>query len=1127
MTHFTNLKMDWCTRRLKFIFIMLLTLPMLALAQTKKITGTVKDASGQGIPGVTILIEGGGAKTQTDSDGKFAISAKPGDVLVTKYISYADARTTVDERSNYNLTIKEEANDLNDVVVVGYGTQKRVNLTGSVSTVSADKITNRPITNMATALAGTAAGVSVTQGRGNPGDESVAIRIRGVGSFNNSDPLVLVDGIIADMTSLNTDDIENVSILKDAASAAIYGSRAANGVILVTTKKGRKNESPKITFNSLFAREQAVTDLKFMANTADWMELHNIAKQNANPTSTSPDYSPEIIADWRAANTNPNGTFVHPTTGQTIPNSLAFPNTDWAQVLFQPEYYQRHGLSVSGGGKNSTYLMSLGYQNNPGTLKNTGLERYNIRVNLETKIADFITFGTQTYATREFKEPGSTSMTYLLQAFPGQTPIYQGKYGAGEAEGTSNANNILQSAAATGGMNNKTNINTTWYLNAEIWKGLSAETRFNYNESSRANTNYAQDLPLYSFRESFDVPKVGIGNLNQATTSRYSEGTSNYTANFLLRYANKFGKHDVSGLAGYEQYRTKNSGFRLAVRGLLDWTVTDINSASTFENFGTDQNKIDDALSENAILSYFGRVNYAYDSKYLFEANFRSDASSKFAPGHRGNLFPSFSAGWIISNEPFFNSTKKHVNYLKIKASYGNLGNNIKGNYDWLTLYKKVNNVFNEQVSNGVIQATFQNLNLSWEKLTTYNFGFESKFLNNRLSLEAEAYYRYTSDILAGAVVYQTLGSTKAPLINKASMSNKGIDLNLGWNDRAGEFSYGINVNLNYNTNKVTKLEGALKYERDPSTLDVFGNPTLRYTNLADVSTPGGAKTDDQNTRRVEGKMFDEYFLRRPYSGAGSYTNADGSVNPNGGPKDGMIRTKADLDWVKSMIAAGYSFNNNTVGSGAANIWYGQMIMADVNGDGKYGNDDDREFTGKSQAPKFSFGLNLTAAWKGIDLNMLWAGRLGSYFYINDRGANSSILANTADQLPGDAWSKYYFYDAVKAHTDANYDPATDPNAKINAKYPRLLSSPSITPANTLYLSNASYAKLKSLQIGYTLPKRWVNRAKIANLRVFVTGENLITIKDKDFQGVDPELGGGIIIYPIAQLYSAGITLTF
>ena len=1098
-------------------------------SRKKKVSGVVKDATGEPIIGANVVEKGVGTNgVITNLDGEFTLEVPENASLIISYIGYLQQDVSTKGKDAFNIIMKEDTKTLDEVVVVGYGVQKKVNLSGSVSSVSSEKIANRPVMNLGQALVGAAPGVRVTQGSGNPGDESIGIQVRGQGSFNNSSPLVLVDGVQADMGPLNTDDVESISILKDASAAAIYGSRAANGVILVTTKKGKKDESPKVTLTAMFAQEKPITDFKLMSSTADFMELHNIAKLNANPTANTPDYSWESIEEWREADKNPNGIYTNPVTGQQIPNWLAYPNTDWAQILFQPAFYQKYGVNVSGGSKNTTYLLSLGYQDNPGTLDNTSMERFNIRANVETKIADIITFGTQTYGTKEFKDPGSTSMTYLLQAWPGQTPIYDGKYGASEHPEVTQKDNILQQVAAQGGQNTYTRLNTTWYANIELpLKGLVAEAKFNWSQYSRHDEHYSQNLPRYSFRESFDTPKEGIGVLDQATTYRYAYESTSYTADLLLRYNNTFGKHDVGAFFGYEQYRAETTGFSAEKKGLIDWSITDITSGAEMNSIGGS------AKSVNAIISYFGRVNYAYAGKYLLEASFRSDASSKFAPGHRNSFFPSGSVAWRISEEPFFESLKNAVNSLKIRASYGSLGNTVGGNYDWQALYKKVNNVFDEKVQNGLIQSSIQNLALSWEKVTTYNFGLDASFLNQRLTLEADFYLRKTSDILTNSIIYKTMGSISAPMSNTASLTNHGFEFNVGWNDQINDFRYGIGINMAFNKNKVTDFKGALQYELDENTKDIWGNPTWRYTNLADVSTGG-------DTRRVEGHMIDEYFLRRPYKGDGSYKLADGSVNPKGGPRDGMIRTKADLDWVAAMMAAGYTFNNNlkNIGSNGSNLWYGDLIMDDVNGDGKYGNDDDREFTGKSSTPKVTLGLNITAAWRGFDLNMTWSGRFGGYHYLNSKGANGSMITNVGDALPGDAWDKFYFYDSEASHAGiikdengtiigSSYDPATDPNANISNEYPRLLTSGGTTPSNTFYLYNTSFFKLKSLQIGYTLPKKWIAPAKISNLRVFVSGENLLTIKSSRFPGVDPELGSSLAVYPIARMFSGGLSVTF
>jgi TonB-linked SusC/RagA family outer membrane protein len=923
---------------------------------------------------------------------------------------------------------------------------------------------------------------------------------------------------------LNPDDIESINFLKDASSAAIYGSRAAAGVILVTTKKG-KREKPTVTYSGLFAQEKAETGLKYMSNMPDYMTYHNIAQLNTAGKSNW--YSTETIAAWEAANANPNGIYTNPNNGNQIPNWLAYPNTDWAQEMFQATTYQKHNISVSGGSATSTYLLSLGFQDNPGTLENTSLQRYNIRANVETKIADIITVGTQTYATKEYKEPGSTDMTYLQQAYPGITPKYKGLYGGSEDPNMANMNNILHSVASQGGQNEYTRINTTWYANVDIWKGISAEAKFNYNEYMREDEHYSQNLPNYSFRIGTDDAAIVRYTpvIATAESYRYAYNSMSYTTNLILRYHGVFGKHAIDAFAGQEQYYTKNSGFSATKKGLMEWSVTDITAADEVASIGGS------AKTDYAMLSYFGRLNYVYNSRYLFEGNLRSDASSRFAPKHRGDLFPSFSVGWRVSEEDFFAPAKEYVNNLKLRGSWGQLGNTVTDNYAWQETYKKTLGVFNETIANGLVISRLPNYDLMWETTTSTDLGLDASFLNNRLGLDLSYYARKTTGILNPPPVYETMGTVGAPNSNQGDMTNKGLDLDLRWNDKIGkDFRYSIGFNLNYNTNEVTKFKGKLIYEQDPTVLDINGNPTWRYTNLSDVSTGG-------DTRRVEGHPIDEYFLRKPYHGNGTYTNADGSVNPNGGPKDGMIRTKADLDWAKAMVAAGYSFNGNKIGSGSGEIWYGEKLMADENGDGKYGDDNDRVFTGKSSVPKLTGGFNLNAEYKGFDLSAIFAFRLGSYAYINARGANYNVLTEWTDALPKDAANMFYSYNSVKTMEkidnspnplyDPNYDPANDPDANITAKYPRLYNGTNRMSSNTDYLFNTSYLKLKSLQIGYTFPKTWLSAAKISRCRVFVAGENLLTIKYKDFPAVDPELGGSVIVYPIARMYSVGLNLTF
>ena len=1093
--------------------------------QRKTITGKVLDNNGEAVIGASVFVKGTTIGTATNLDGVFTLNnVSEGETITVSYIGLNSREFAVSSQNEYNVTLQEDSKLLEEVVVVGYGVQKKINLTGSVSTVTADKLSSRATPNLTAALAGLAPGVRVTQGSGNPGSESVSIQIRGIGSINASAPMILVDGVVADMTVINPDDVESISFLKDAASAAIYGSRAANGVVLVTTKKGTK-ETPRVTFSSMLAREQAVTSMNFLSDMPLWMKLHNEGQRNNSPTSVNFWYPDETIADWERANANPNGIYTDPVTGNTIPNWLAYPNTDWAREMFKPTLYHRHSLSISGGSETSTYLLSGSFQENPGTLENTSLSRFNIRANVESRIKDFLTIGTQTYATKEFKDPGSTSMTYLQQVYPGMNPKYQGLYGAAEDPNMPNMNNILQSIAHNGGQNEYTRINTSWYANADLWKGISAEARFNYNEYQRQDENYSQDIPRYRFREGTNRPVENIGVLENATSYRYSYFSTAYTANLILRYMRSFGNHDISAFAAYEQYYSKNTGFNATKKGLLDWNVTDITSTTNMESISgpTDSNGRTVGKQTLAILSYFGRLNYAYKNKYLFEANLRTDGSSRFAPNHRWGTFSAFSAGWRVSEESFFEPLKGAIDNLKLKASYGELGNQVSGYYDWQSIYSKVNAVFDQSVQVGVVPSRLPNFLMSWEKTATTNIGFEANFLKQRLALEADYFYQNTTDMLVSPPQYNTVGVVSTPQINAAALQNQGFDVIVSWQDRIRNFRYYVSANIGYSTNKITKYNGQLKYELDPNVLDIWGNPTWRYTNLADVSTGG-------DNRVLEGHMYNEFFLRKPYQGTGTYYLSDGNVDPNGGPKDGMIRTRADLDWVRAMIDAGYSFNNNRVGPNAANLWYGEILMADVNGDGKYGNTDDREFIGKSPLPKWTFGMNMTGEWKGVDLSLHWAGRFGSYHYINQRGANASTFAQNTDALPANSLNMFYSYDAVAAwanNGNNDYDPAKDPNANFMGMYPRLLNANSTMVPSSFYLYNTSFLKLKSLQVGYSLPKQWLNRTKVGNLRLFASGENLLTFKSKDFPSVDPELGGSVIIYPIAQMFSGGISVTF
>lgn len=1084
--------------------------PKEALQQQGKINGIVVNKDGEPLIGVSVMVKGTSTGTVTDLDGRFSLDVQNQDItLLFSYIGFISKEMKPGNKTTLDIILEEDTKVLDEVVVVGYGTQKKANLTGSVASIGSEKIESRPVSNLSSSLSGLAAGVTVRQTSGNPGSDGASIRIRGTGTFNNDyrGPMVIIDGAQGTMDSVNPDDVESISVLKDAASSAIYGSRAANGVILVTTKKGKKEAAPRVTYTGIFSSEQASTNLDFITDYANYMEIFNRSMTNVGQ---NPRYKQTTIDAWREASKNPGGM----SEWEGIPNSLAYPNTNWNDALFENNLYQKHNLSVSGGSKNSNYLLSLMYMDNPGVMENTGLKRYQFRVNLETKVANFLKLGTQTFAMKQDKQPGNQNgaFTYLFQTIPGMTPIHNGKFGypeAAEEDGT--ANNLLWFLNDTGGKNTTTRVNTTWYAGVDIYKGLTAEGRFNYQDYRYDSDTYSRSNDMYSLRTN-TVKRYGT-TLSSATITYDADRSYEYTAQALLNYMGDFGDHSINAMLGYEQYYYDMKELNVQSKGLMDFSIVDIGTAmemvriwgSPDPNDGTKQ-KDTGGQYDYGMISYLGRVNYGYKGRYLVEANFRRDASSRFSPDNRWGTFPSFSGAWRISEEPFMAGTKDFLDNLKLRASWGKLGNTTSGYYDWQSSYVRQNYSMGGTIYNGLAQSKLANSLLQWESITSSGIGLDATFLKQRLNVEVDLYNKLTEGILTSPAIYLTMGVVGAPTKNTSDMRNKGIELSLGWNDHIGDFRYAISANFSYNNNEVVSYLGELQ----EGYVDEGGTRVYK-SNLGKVAT-----FQDANGREIqtEGHMYNEYYLRTRYNGTGNYKDASGNVDPKGGPKDGMIRTPEDLQWVKDMQAAGYKFEVNTIGKTA--LTYGEFIMDDANGDGIYGNSYDRKFTGKSALPKYGYGLNISAEWKGFDFSMQWAGNGGMYYWLNERGVSSSNLGDRT-VLAADAASKYYYYN----ESDAN-----DPANNINGEYPRLrYNSNGAHVDNDFYLYNASYIKLKTLQIGYTFPKRWMDKLYVNNLRLFLAGENLATITD--YPGLDPEMGAGLNLYPTPRQYSVGINLTF
>lgn len=1079
------------TQRLTLMltFFAAVVLSISAQAQTQ-VKGTISSSrDGKPVSGASVMNKATKSGTQTDANGGFTLAAKTGDILSVTSIGFQPKEVVV-LAGQTSITINLDATEenLESVVVVGYATQKKVNLTGSVATVTAKDIEDRPITNLSTSLAGLMSGVSVTQGSGQPGADGAGIIVRGRGTLSSTSPLIIIDGVIGALDAVNPQDVESVSVLKDAASASIYGSQAGNGVVLITTKKGTRNKL-SVNYAGVFSFTSPMNVPSLVTNYAEHMRLTNEAHTNLNQ---APKYSALTIAAWDSASKIPNAL-----SPSGVPNYIAYPNTDWIDAFFSSRLVQNHNISINGGSDKTTYLFSMGYLNNQGTIENTWSKRYQFRTNIESKVTKFLTIGSQTFAMFQNDALGNVTdaFNFVRQTTPGIVPRYQGRYGYAQiSEENQQANNVFSFLNNRLGKDQTSRFNTTIYATATLMKGLSFETRFNYQ--MRQNEYRARTNPAAAERWNFATnTQMSFPQIPSNLSSSYSFD-KNYqtTLDNVLRYSTTIGNnHDVSAFVGYNQlyYNYYNTSF--SKQGMIDYNLyvpsTVLNPTST-------------TGSENdwSIRSLFGRVNYAYKGKYLVEGNLRYDGVSRFSPTSRFGYFPSASAGWRISDEKFMKKAK-WINNLKIRASWGELGAYASGLYDWQATYATRLYSFNNVQASGLAVGRYANPELRWEATNIKDIGFDASLFKNKLTIEFDLFRRNTDGILSSITIPITAGIASAPTVNLAAVQNQGFDMTIGTRGTVAGIKYSVSGNFSYTENKVTKFRGKLQ---EGWTTDAAGNKVYQ-SNLSAVFNNGA----------LEDKIIGEHYIYKVYRGTGSYFNADGTVNIAGGPKDGMLRTADDLKWAQAMLAAGYKLRpGNAIRKDA--IWYGDLIYADLNGDGDYGNSFDREFVGSSALPKYVFGFNIDLSWKNFDLSMIFSGAAGHKFSFNQSGFNGSSVVWGNSISAAVAKDRYYFNDA---------DPS-DPRNNINGKYTRLRVSDGQNAAvgSDWWLYDASWVKLRNLQLGYNLPKSLMNKLSIQRARVFFSGENLFMITN--FPGLDPEIGSGFS-YPTMSQYAFGVNVTF
>ena len=762
------------------------------LAQSQiKISGKVSSSTGEPLAGVTVQIKGVKNGTVTDGAGNYQILARDIDVLIFSLVGKEKTEVQVDKKDHINLVLQESSSLIDEVVVVGYGTQKKSNLTGAVAAVDGKVLNKRIATNPTQLLQGRMPGLRVTQGSGEAGNENVNLQVRGLGSYGaSSAPLVIVDGIPGSLENLNPQAIENITVLKDAASAAIYGARAANGVILVTTKQGKAGKTQlSYDYNVGITKASALPDLVY--NSVDYMTLYNQANKNSGVTNPNASFSQEMIDAYKNAT-----------------DKRLYPDFNWLDAVFRTVPVQTHNLSLSGGAGGTNYNVILGYVNQPDIMIGTSFKKYNLQLNLGSKINDRISFGssiTLNYGDRKYPRNGSEDQ--FLSTIS-QSPLYgpvlpdgSGRYSSRAYPFQSpNKNPVAVAENAFTRLNNyfmQGNI----FLNVKILDGLDWKTSGGLTYGFTKNYTNKPVINQYMwFAKPDDLParQLDVGGQGLEVTDDNNVYPVGYTQ---LTYDKSFGNHNMKVLAGTQAEYNKTQklfGSRLQFPN---------NDLLELDGGGAGQQSNNGVTNEWSLRSYYGRLNYDYKGKYLLEGNARYDASSRFPENRKWAFFPSLSGGWKVSDENFFGpKLKEVVNELKLRASIGTLGNQNIGNYPYQIVYNSsFAYPFDETLQQGARQVAMANDRIKWESTKVLDFGVDIGLWNNKLTASFDWYNKVTSDILSASTAFPSYIGLTAPTVNYGELRNRGIELGLQYRDKIGAVSLTLNGNIQANRNKVMK----------------------------------------------------------------------------------------------------------------------------------------------------------------------------------------------------------------------------------------------------------------------------------------------------------------------------------
>lgn len=1016
--------------------------PQIPRISVRNLSGRVLDANNEPIVGAVVRVDGEPGGTISDENGAWSLETTVSNpVLEFSCLGYSSLRMPFGNQSSMDVNLVEDRQFLDEVVVVGYGTQKKVNLTGAVSMVNSEDMAARPISNVASGLQGLLPGVTVTNPSGQPGQSNATIRVRGIGTIGNANPLILIDGVEGDISAINPEDIESVSVLKDAASASIYGSRAANGVLLVTTRKVNKasDSRSKISFGAYFGL-QTPTRLPEMCDAIEFMTLDNEARRNVG---TSPAWTEDQFEKVRSGS-DPN----------------YFANTDWiSEVLNKFAPQQNYNLTLSGSLGSSGYMLSYRYFDQKGLTagSTTGEKRHNLRFKIDTRLVDRLTLSSNLgYTSRKVKSPVNSltnggGAIYTAMRIAPNAPV---RYTDGSwAYGGGNTNPLAVLVDGGSQESSYDEFSLLEVLKLDILKGWDISATYGLTATNGFRNILKKTV-------TFTNPEDGSVNVAQKPNSLKNIDISNTQQTFILQsnFDFSFGRHNLSGVVGFSQEWYSGRSFSASRTNLS----TEMNPTLNLGDPNTMSN--DASTSRWALRSGFGRVSYNYDERYLVEANLRYDLSSRFHKSNRGGWFPSFSGAWRISQEKFMEPARKIVDNLKIRASWGMLGNQYVGSseYPYLAVLKDFTSdisLIGSEATTGFVQSILANPDLSWEKIMMFDLGLDLAMLDNRLTLSFDWYDKNTSGILLSLNYPAQIGATPSEQ-NAGKVNNRGWELDLGWKEQRGEFYYGLGFNLSDVKNRIVDLAG----------------------NAPDLS---GYQI------RMVGYPIDAFY---------GYV-ADGLMTPEDFKISDVANNNFSLPRIPVILGNDYQ---------PGDIKYKDISGPDGVPDGRITPEYDKVVLG-SNIPRYTYSLRGEFGWRGIDFS----------FVIQGVGKCDGYLEGTA---------RHAFQDMAaypqKIHLQ-RYNIVTNPDP--NAAYPRFTYNTGFNQNtfSTYWMEDASYLRLKNIQLGYTFPDKWMKKARIDNLRIYASADNLLTIS-KFFYAYDPETPvskGGY--YPQVRTFVIGLNLSF